>query len=86
LSIGGTAEKIVSALHTVLSEHPDEDTDLDNCKAAVRRLEKMEKDVEVACARGNFARMSNYCFNIVKNGIVFSCNTCIGLQINLLFC
>ncbi|ONK66359.1 uncharacterized protein A4U43_C06F6910 [Asparagus officinalis] len=51
LSIGGTAEKIVSALHTVLSKHPDEDTDLDKCKNAVRRLEKMEKDVEVACAR-----------------------------------
>ncbi|ONK68422.1 uncharacterized protein A4U43_C05F11340 [Asparagus officinalis] len=57
LSIGGTAEKIVFALHTVLSKHPDEDTDLEKCKNAVRRLEKMEKDVEVACARvlgGNF--------------------------------
>ncbi|ONK64343.1 uncharacterized protein A4U43_C07F24710 [Asparagus officinalis] len=53
LSIGGTAEKIVSALHTVLSKHPDEDTDLERCKNAVRRLEKMEKDVEVACARGS---------------------------------
>ncbi|XP_020268100.1 uncharacterized protein LOC109843570 [Asparagus officinalis] len=53
LSIGGTAEKIVFALHTVLSKHPDEDTDLEKCKNAVRRLEKMEKDVEVACARGS---------------------------------
>ncbi|KAJ6801209.1 regulation of nuclear pre-mRNA domain-containing protein 1B [Iris pallida] len=51
LSIGGTAEKIVSALHTVLSEHENEDADLNKCKDTVRRLEKMEKDVESACAR-----------------------------------
>ncbi|KAJ6791684.1 regulation of nuclear pre-mRNA domain-containing protein 1B [Iris pallida] len=51
LSIGGTAEKIVSALHTVLSEHHSEDTDLNKCKDTVRRLEKMEKDVESACVQ-----------------------------------
>lgn len=68
LSIGGTAEKIVSALHTVLSEHPDEDTDLENCKAVTRCLEKMEKDVEVACARGKFARTLNNCVAFSKDG------------------
>lgn len=56
LSIGGTAEKIVSAIHSVTNEHPDEDTDLDKCNASVRRLEKMEKDVEIACARAGDPR------------------------------
>lgn len=51
LSIGGTAEKIVSAFHTVLSEHPDEDLDLTRCKDAIRRVGKMEKDVDAACTR-----------------------------------
>ncbi|KAL0912481.1 hypothetical protein M5K25_018454 [Dendrobium thyrsiflorum] len=51
LSIGGTAEKIVSAFHSVLGELPNEDADLNKCKSAVRRIGKMEKDVGAACAR-----------------------------------
>lgn len=48
-----------------MSEHPDEDTDLDSCKAAIRRLEKMEKDVEVACARGKIMWTLNCQFNCI---------------------
>lgn len=49
LSIGGTAEKIVSAFHLVLNEHSTEDAEMSNCKSAVHRLRRMEKDVDVAC-------------------------------------
>ncbi|XP_065018401.1 UPF0400 protein C337.03-like [Musa acuminata AAA Group] len=49
LSVGGTAEKIVTALHNVLSEHSSEELDLNKCKAAVRHVGKLEKDVESAC-------------------------------------
>ncbi|PKA58086.1 hypothetical protein AXF42_Ash019312 [Apostasia shenzhenica] len=49
LSIGGTAEKIVSAFHTVLTELPNEEADLNKCKSAVRGVGKMEKDVDAAC-------------------------------------
>ncbi|XP_020581832.1 regulation of nuclear pre-mRNA domain-containing protein 1B-like [Phalaenopsis equestris] len=51
LSVGGTAEKIVSAFHSVLGELPNEDADLNKCKSIVRRVGKMEKDVDAACAR-----------------------------------
>eukprot|EP00262_Sarcandra_glabra_P005284 TRINITY_DN16706_c0_g1_i1.p1 TRINITY_DN16706_c0_g1~~TRINITY_DN16706_c0_g1_i1.p1 ORF type:complete len:493 (-),score=87.35 TRINITY_DN16706_c0_g1_i1:958-2436(-) len=51
LAIGGTAEKIVSAFHSVLSDHPSEDADLNKCKAAAHRVRKMEKDVDSACAQ-----------------------------------
>lgn len=49
LSIGSTAEKIVSAIHLVLSEHPNEDVEMSNCKSAVHRVRKMEKDIDIAC-------------------------------------
>ncbi|KAF6149228.1 hypothetical protein GIB67_026084 [Kingdonia uniflora] len=51
LSTGGTAEKIVSAFHSVLSEHPDEDLIMSTCKSAVHHVRKMEKDVNVACTK-----------------------------------
>lgn len=50
LSIGGAAEKIVSAFHLVLSEHPSEDAEMSKCKSAVHRVRKMEKDVDFTCA------------------------------------
>ncbi|RYR18851.1 hypothetical protein Ahy_B03g063459 isoform A [Arachis hypogaea] len=50
LSIGGTAEKIVSAFDMVLNEPPDEDAEMSKCKSAVHRVRKMEKDVDTACA------------------------------------
>ncbi|XP_062098530.1 actin cytoskeleton-regulatory complex protein pan1-like isoform X2 [Humulus lupulus] len=49
LSIGGAAEKIVSALHLVLSEQPNEDAEMSKCKSAVSRIRRLEKDVDVAC-------------------------------------
>lgn len=48
LTIGGTAERIVSAFHLVLSEHHGEDEEMDKCKSAVHRVRKMEKDVDLA--------------------------------------
>ncbi|KAL2343018.1 hypothetical protein Fmac_004303 [Flemingia macrophylla] len=50
LSIGGTAEKIVSAFHTVLNEHSNEDVEMSKCKSAVHRVRKIEKNVDIACA------------------------------------
>ncbi|KAK7358935.1 hypothetical protein VNO77_00876 [Canavalia gladiata] len=49
LSIGGTAEKIVSAFHTVLNEHSNEDAVMSKCKSVVHHVRKMEKDVDIAC-------------------------------------
>ncbi|KAI4317225.1 hypothetical protein L6164_025114 [Bauhinia variegata] len=49
LSIGGPAEKIVSAFHLVLSEHPNEDAEMGKCKSAVQRARKMEEEVDIAC-------------------------------------
>ncbi|KAG6384419.1 hypothetical protein SASPL_155763 [Salvia splendens] len=51
LSIGGTAEKIVSAFHSVFSEHNSEDEELSKCKSAVHRVKRMEKDVDVALTK-----------------------------------
>ncbi|KAM7261641.1 hypothetical protein ACFE04_020718 [Oxalis oulophora] len=53
LSIGGSAEKIVSAFHLVISEHANEEAEMKNCKSAVHRVRKMEKDVDGACSNGN---------------------------------
>ncbi|KAL5818283.1 hypothetical protein ACOSQ4_022125 [Xanthoceras sorbifolium] len=49
LSIGGAAEKIVSAYHSVLSEHANEEEEMAQCKSVVHRVRKMEKDVDIAC-------------------------------------
>ncbi|KAI5669956.1 hypothetical protein M9H77_19809 [Catharanthus roseus] len=51
LTIGGMAEKIVSAFHLVLSENSNEDEEMNKCKSAVSRVRKMEEDVEVALSR-----------------------------------
>jgi len=51
LSVGGAAEKIISAFHTVHSKHPNEDTDLKRCKDAVHRVVKMERSVASACSQ-----------------------------------
>ncbi|KAJ3677325.1 hypothetical protein LUZ60_003049 [Juncus effusus] len=49
LSIGGTAEKIISAFNAVLDEESEEDSDLERCKFAVKKVANLEKDVENAC-------------------------------------
>ncbi|KAL0431998.1 UNVERIFIED_CONTAM: Regulation of nuclear pre-domain-containing protein 1A [Sesamum radiatum] len=51
LSVGGTAEKIVSAFHSVLSEQTNEDEEMSKCKSAVHRVKKLEKDVDVALTK-----------------------------------
>lgn len=51
LSIGGTAEKIVSAFHLVLSEHATEDEEMNKCKSAVNRVKKLEKDVRMVLTK-----------------------------------
>lgn len=60
LSVGGMAEKIISALHSVQSEHSAEDSDLSKCKEAVRRVGKMEKDVAAACMQGKCMILQHY--------------------------
>ncbi|VAI28796.1 unnamed protein product [Triticum turgidum subsp. durum] len=61
LGVGGTAERIVSALHTVLSEQADEDADLENCKTSMRHVGKMEKDVDSACSEAEDPRRETLC-------------------------
>ncbi|PIA53081.1 hypothetical protein AQUCO_00900005v1 [Aquilegia coerulea] len=53
LAVGGTPEKLVSALHSLHDEHLKEDTALNKCDVAVCRMDKMEKDVENASTHGN---------------------------------
>ncbi|XP_050380303.1 uncharacterized protein LOC126797635 [Argentina anserina] len=49
LSIGGSAEKIVSAFHLVISENSIEDAEMSKCKSAVHQVRKLEKDVDNVC-------------------------------------
>lgn len=53
LTIGSTAERIVSAFHLVTSEHHGEDEEMKRCKSAVHRVKKMEKDVDIALTNAN---------------------------------
>ncbi|CAL1408949.1 unnamed protein product [Linum trigynum] len=52
LPIGGAAEKIVSAFHSVDSERSNEEAEMSNCKSVVSRVRKMEKDVDISCSNG----------------------------------
>ncbi|KAL5703883.1 hypothetical protein ACHQM5_022378 [Ranunculus cassubicifolius] len=51
LTTGGTPEKIVSAFHAVLGENSNEDSLMQDCKSSVHRVRKMEKEVDIACAK-----------------------------------
>lgn len=70
LSIGGTAEKIVSAFHAVLSDHPMEDVDLKKCQEAVHRVGKMEKDVDAACSLPDDPQRAILADNLQQEGTV----------------
>lgn len=48
LSVGGIAEKIVSAFHLVTGDLPTEDEERSKCKSAVHHIKKLEKDVHEA--------------------------------------
>ncbi|CAH8357424.1 unnamed protein product [Eruca vesicaria subsp. sativa] len=50
VSSGGVAEKIASAYHLVVAENSNEEAEMSKCKSAVKRIRKMEKDVEEACS------------------------------------
>ncbi|KAJ6918866.1 hypothetical protein NC651_012965 [Populus alba x Populus x berolinensis] len=52
-SIGGAAEKIVSAFNLMVREQPNEEAEMRNCKSAVRRVRNMEKDVDIACSNND---------------------------------
>ena len=47
------AEKISSAYHLVVAENSNEEAEMSKCKSAVKRIRKMEKDVEEACSTGD---------------------------------
>lgn len=70
LSIGGTAEKIVSALHLVLSEHPSEDAEMSKCKSVVHHVRKIEKDVDIACTKANDPRRKSLATELEKEGSI----------------
>ncbi|CAI0428963.1 unnamed protein product [Linum tenue] len=52
LPIGGAAEKIVSAFHSVDRERSKEEAEMSNCKSLVSRVRKMEKNVDISCSNG----------------------------------
>ncbi|KAL3527806.1 hypothetical protein ACH5RR_012462 [Cinchona calisaya] len=47
LTVGDTAEKIVSAFHLVLSEQSSESEEMNKCMSAVHHMRNMERDVDV---------------------------------------
>ncbi|KAJ6413558.1 hypothetical protein OIU84_006367 [Salix udensis] len=53
LSIGGSAEKLVSAFNLVVSERPNEEAEMSNCKSGVRHVRDMQKDVDIACSNND---------------------------------
>ncbi|KAK6924130.1 CID domain [Dillenia turbinata] len=56
LTIGGTAEKIVSAFHLVLSDQTNEESEMSKCQSTVHHVQKLEKDVDVACSQAKDPR------------------------------
>ncbi|KAL1190982.1 hypothetical protein V5N11_021911 [Cardamine amara subsp. amara] len=50
ISSGGVTEKIVSAFKLVSAENSNEETEINKCKYAIKRIRKMEEDVEDACS------------------------------------
>ncbi|KAF1879579.1 hypothetical protein Lal_00033236 [Lupinus albus] len=53
LAVGCLPEKILTALHSVLDEHLNEEAALNNCNSAVRQMCKLVEDVENTLAQGN---------------------------------
>ncbi|XP_045789278.1 regulation of nuclear pre-mRNA domain-containing protein 1A-like [Trifolium pratense] len=53
LAIGCLPEKILSALHSVNEEHPNEEAALNKCNAAVCQVGKLVEDVESTLSQGN---------------------------------
>lgn len=53
LAIGCLPEKILTALHSVNEEHPNEEAALNKCNAAVSQVGKLVEDVENTLSQGN---------------------------------
>ncbi|XP_047322085.1 regulation of nuclear pre-mRNA domain-containing protein 1B isoform X2 [Impatiens glandulifera] len=53
LTLGSSAERIVSALHLVISENSIEDESMSSSKSVIQRIKKMEHSVEAACRKAN---------------------------------
>ncbi|XP_058722625.1 uncharacterized protein LOC131594493 [Vicia villosa] len=53
LAIGSLPEKIITALHSVNEEHPNEETALSKCNDAVCQVGKLVEDVENTLSQGN---------------------------------
>ncbi|CAI9109323.1 OLC1v1009126C1 [Oldenlandia corymbosa var. corymbosa] len=51
LTVGGTAEKIVTAFHLVLNEQISESEEMNKCSSVVHRVRKMERDVNTALSK-----------------------------------
>ncbi|KAI8540768.1 hypothetical protein RHMOL_Rhmol08G0010700 [Rhododendron molle] len=51
LTVGGTAERIVSGYHLVFSEHSTENLEMSKCKSAIQHVRKIEEDVDLACRK-----------------------------------
>ncbi|XP_075483180.1 uncharacterized protein LOC142523314 isoform X1 [Primulina tabacum] len=51
LSIGGNAEKIVSAFHLVQNKCSKEDEEMNKCKSAIHHVRKMENDVTISLTK-----------------------------------
>ncbi|CAH2073313.1 unnamed protein product [Thlaspi arvense] len=49
-SSGCVAEKIASAYHLVVAENSNEEAEMNKCKSAVKRIRRMEKDVDETCS------------------------------------
>lgn len=81
LTVGGTAEKIVSAFHLVVSEHSTEDEEMSKCKSAVHHVRKMEKDVDVALAKGNLVLYWNAKLRYLHGLLVISTMNFVHLNI-----
>lgn len=52
LAIGCLPEKIITALHSVNEEHPNEEAALNKCNAAVCKVGKLVEDVENTLSQG----------------------------------
>ena len=59
LAVGGLPEKILTAFHSVLDEHLNEDAALNKCNAAVQQLGKLVEDTENTVAQGKRTASGN---------------------------
>lgn len=71
----------MSAFHLVVSEHSTEDEEMSKCKSAVHHVRKMEKDVDVALAKGNLVLYWNAKLRYLHGLLVISTMNFVHLNI-----